>query len=108
MTLQRPNDGFFARMGFLFVFSGLAACLTACFYDFWMERVLGGILSQHQPAYVNTGMSMATHIPTWFMLAVSAALMATGALIFICELADWGMARAIRLLRKRASAGVQP
>lgn len=107
---QRPKDGFFTRVGILFLYGGLAAFLTAGFYDFWMERMLGVILSQHQPASVKTAMSMATHLPVWFMLAVSAALMVTGAMIFVCEAVDRMMTGAVRLLlrRKQDSAEVQP
>jgi len=110
MTQQRQQNGFFARAGVLFLYGGLAAFFTTGFYNFWMERILNGILSQHQPEAVNTAMSMATHIPVWFMLAVSAALTATGVLIFICEFVVWMIAKVMRPLRLReqANAEVQP
>lgn len=111
MTQQlRHKYGFFTRVGILFLYGGLAAFFTAGFYDFWMERMLGVILSQHQPASVKTAMSMATHIPAWFMLAVGAALIATSMLIFICEVADWILSKGMRLLRlnKQAKPEVQP
>lgn len=44
---------------------------------------------------------MATHLPVWFMLAVSAAMMVTGALIFVCEAVDRMMTGAMRLLLRR-------
>lgn len=110
MTQQRPKDGFFTRVGILFLYGGLTAFLTACFYEFWMERVLNSMLSQHKPEYVNNLMSMATHFPVWFMLAVSAAMMVTGALIFVCEAMDSMMTGAVRLLlrRKPTKSEVKP